>query len=76
MNLYVEIFGYIGTLLIFVSMTMNSLQKLRIFNISGSMITAIYSLIISAYPIVLLNLGLALLNLYKLYTEKKKGEQQ
>ena len=76
MNIYVEIFGYLGTLLVFVSMTMSSLKKLRIFNLSGSVITVIYSVIISAYPIVFLNLGLSFVNLFKLLTEGKKGENQ
>lgn len=76
MNLYVEIFGYVGTLLVFISMTMSSMKKLRILNILGSIITVIYSVIISAYPIVFLNLGLSLVNLYKLFSEGKKGEKQ
>ena len=76
MNLYVDFLGYMGTLLLFVSMTMNSIQKLRLLNILGSVFTIVYSIIISAFPIVLLNLGLALLNAYKLLTDKNKGEQQ
>ncbi len=76
MNPYVEIFGYLGTLIVFISMTMGSMRKLRILNILGSVITVIYSVIISAYPIVFLNLGLILVNLYKLFSEGKKGEKQ
>ena len=76
MNPYVEIFGYLGTLIVFISMTMSSMRKLRILNILGSVITVIYSVIISAYPIVFLNLGLSLVNLYKLFSEGKKGEKQ
>jgi hypothetical protein len=76
MNLYVELFGYLGTLLVFISMTTSSIKKLRILNISGSVITVIYSVIISAYPIVFLNLGLSVVNFYKLITESKKGEKQ
>lgn len=76
MNLYVELFGYLGTLLVFISMTTSSMKKLRILNISGSVITVIYSVIISAYPIVFLNLGLSVVNFYKLITESKKGEKQ
>ena len=76
MNLYVELFGYLGTLLVFISMTTSSMKKLRILNISGSVITVIYSVIISAYPIVFLNLGLSVVNFYKLIAESKKGEKQ
>ena len=76
MNLYLEIFGYIGTLLIFISMTMSSLKRLRILNATGSVISMIYSLILPAYPIAFLNLGLILVNVYKLITENKKGEKE
>jgi len=76
MNLYLEIFGYIGTLLIFISMTMSSLKRLRILNAAGSVISMIYSLILPAYPIAFLNLGLILVNVYKLITENKKGEKE
>lgn len=76
MNLYVELFGYLGTLLVFISMTTSSMKKLRILNISGSVITVIYSVIISAYPIVFLNLGLSVVNFYKLIAESNKGEKQ
>jgi len=76
MNVWLEIFGYIGTLLVLVSMTMSSLAKLRMVNVSGSVISMIYSLLISAYPIVFLNFGISLINVYKLITEKKKGEKQ
>ena len=75
MNIYVEIFGYIGTLFILASMAMSSMAKLRILNVAGSIITIIYSIIISAYPIVFLNLGLTLINVFKLFTERKKGEK-
>ena len=38
MNILLEIFGYIGTAFIILSMTMKSMNKLRVFNIIGSVI--------------------------------------
>ena len=64
MNVYLEIFGYIGTALVILSMTMKSINKLRIVNISGAIVSAIYSALISAWPIVLLNVTLTTINLY------------
>ena len=64
MNIYLEIFGYIGTALVIISMTMKSLNKLRVVNICGAVISAIYSALISAWPIVLLNVTLATINSY------------
>ena len=48
MNVFLEIFGYIGIALIILSMTMKSMNKLRLPNISGSIISVIYSVIICA----------------------------
>ena len=44
MNIYLEIFGYIGTFLVILSMIMSNIKKLRIINILGSIITVIYSI--------------------------------
>ena len=64
MNIYLEIFGYIGTALVIVSMTMSSLLKLRIFNICGSVISLIYAIICNTWPIALMNFCLIAINLY------------
>lgn len=66
MDILLEIFGYIGTALIIISMTMKSINKLRIFNVAGSIISVIYSLIIVAWPTVILNVCLATINIYHL----------
>ncbi len=66
MNIYLEIFGYIGTALIILSMTMKSINRLRILNVSGSIISVIYSVIIGAWPTVILNVCLAVINVYHL----------
>ena len=66
MHILLEIFGYIGTALIILSMTMKSINKLRVFNLAGSIISVIYSLIIVAWPTVVLNLCLAAINIYHL----------
>ena len=66
MHILLEIFGYIGTALIILSMTMKSMNKLRILNLSGSIISVIYSFIIVAWPTVILNVCLAAINVYHL----------
>lgn len=75
MNIYLEIFGYIGTALIILSMMMKSINKLRILNISGSVISVIYSVLSDTWPTVLLNACLIAVNVYhlvKVYLENKK----
>lgn len=64
MNILLEIFGYIGTALIILSMMMRSINKLRILNLLGSVISVIYSLIIGAWPTVILNVCLTAINMY------------
>jgi hypothetical protein len=72
MNILLEIFGYIGTAFIIVSMTMKSINKLRIFNLVGSIISIIYSLIIVAWPTVVLNVCLATINIFHLINSKRR----
>jgi len=71
MNIYLEIFGYIGTLLIIISMMMSSVKRLRVINVCGSLISAIYSAISAAYPIVLLNIALIAVNIFKLCCDER-----
>jgi len=78
MNIYLEIFGYIGTALVITSMMMKSINRLRIFNIAGSVISTIYSIIAGAWPIVVMNISLIAINSYhllKAYTDKENKQK-
>ena len=75
MRILLEIFGYIGTALVILSMTMKSINKLRILNISGAIISAIYSAIIMAWPVVLLNVALTGINVYQLIISGKSKNE-
>ena len=66
MNIYLEIFGYIGTALVIISMTMKSLNKLRMFNIAGSIISMVYCIMAGTWPTVIMNLSLIAINIYQL----------
>jgi hypothetical protein len=72
MNILFEIIGYIGTGLIILSMTMSSVRKLRVINISGSVFSAVYAILTGAYPVLVLNIFLIAVNLYKLITEREE----
>ena len=56
MNVYLEIFGYIGMALVLVSMMMTSVKWLRILNMSGAVICAIYGILTNTWPTALLNM--------------------
>ena len=70
--MWLEIFGYTGTVLVVVSMMMKSLTKLRIVNMSGSVISAIYAGICGAWPIVVMNICLFAINGFHLIKAHKK----
>ena len=66
MNIYLEMFGYVGTALVLPSMMMTSVVKLRLLNMAGSVISMTYAVLCGAWPVVFLNAGLILINLYRL----------
>lgn len=62
----IEIFGYIGSVLVVVSMLMSSVVKLRVINVIGSVISGTYALIIGSFPLALMNGCLIVINIYNL----------
>lgn len=65
-HMIAELIGYVGSALVLISFLMASVIKLRIINTIGSLISVIYSLIISAYPTALMNAALVCINIYYL----------
>ncbi|MBR2677024.1 MAG: YgjV family protein [Solobacterium sp.] len=65
-KLMIELFGYLGSALVVISMLMTSVVRLRVINTIGSIIFMIYALIIRSYPTALMNLFLVGINIYQL----------
>ncbi len=65
MNIYLEVFGYIGTALVILSMMMTSMLRLRIINISGGVISLIYAILRNTWPVVVLNACVVTINVYQ-----------
>ncbi|MDR3627574.1 MAG: hypothetical protein P4L45_12105 [Ignavibacteriaceae bacterium] len=63
----IEVIGYIGSVLVAISLMMSSIIRLRIINLIGSSIFSIYGFIIGAVPVGLLNGFIALINVYYLF---------
>ena len=74
LDIFLEIFGYIGSGLILLSMMMTSLEKLRWFNISGSVISMIYGAIMGTWPVVFLNVGTISINVVQIIRLHRKKE--
>ena len=70
--LILELFGYLGSVLILVSMLMTSVVRLRVINLIGSAIFAVYALLIRSYPTAFLNACLVGINVYQLLKLKRK----
>ena len=71
----VEIVGYIGSAMVIVSMLMTSVVKLRVINMTGSVIFGVYALCIHSYPTAAMQVALIIINavnLYKLLSTKKE----
>ena len=66
-HMLIEAVGYLGSLLVLVSMLMTSVFKLRVINTIGSCIFTVYALIIHSYPTALMNFCLVLINLHFLW---------
>ena len=71
----IEAFGYLGSLLVLLSMLMTSVMKLRIINTVGSVIFTIYAFIIRSYPTALMNLCLVLINLHFLWKMSRTDKE-
>ncbi len=73
MNVY-EIIGYTGSFLIALSLSMKNIWWLRRINLFGASSFALYGLLIKAYPVLVLNSYIALIDIYYLIQMYKKDE--
>jgi hypothetical protein len=61
-----ELFGYFGSFIVALSLTMSDMYWLRIFNLAGALIFVVYGFIIKSYPVAFLNLFITAANIYYL----------
>lgn len=64
---WVEWFGYLASFVVLISLTMSSIIKLRIINLIGSLMFASFAYFIDSVPTMMMNLGIACINIYYLY---------
>lgn len=63
---WLEVVGYVASVLIAVSLMMSSILKLRLINLLGALGFATYGFLIHAYPVAVLNGLIAGINVYHL----------
>jgi len=62
----VELIGYLGSILVAVSLMMKSLLRLRIINLMGALFFTVYGVLLGAYPVAFLNGLIVCIDLYYL----------
>lgn len=65
MDIY-EIIGYSGSVLVAISLMMRNILKLRVINFFGASTFAVYGYLVGAYPVLILNSFIAIIDLYYL----------
>jgi hypothetical protein len=62
----VELIGYLGSILVAISLMMKSLLRLRIINMIGALFFTLYGVLLGAYPVAFLNGIIVCIDLYYL----------
>ncbi|WP_307740199.1 YgjV family protein [uncultured Parolsenella sp.] len=62
----VELFGYVASAIVLVSLVMSNTVKLRVLNATGAALYVVYALIIGSYPTAVMNACLVAIDLYHL----------
>ncbi len=75
MDFVIELIGYLGSILVLISMLMSSVIKLRIINTVGSIIFTFYAFAIQTYPTAILNVILVGVNIYNIIKLLKSTKQ-
>ena len=62
-GLALELFGYLASAVVAISLTMASVLRLRVVNLAGSALFTVYGALIEAWPIVALNAFIVVVNI-------------
>lgn len=71
---YVEIIGYIGSVLVAISLMMKNIYYLRRINLIGAATFSIYGLLVGAIPVFILNGFIAIIDIYYIWDAKRQKE--
>jgi len=71
---YLEWLGYAASIIVFVSLSMTSIIKLRWYNMLGAMLFSLYGFLIGSYPVAFMNFLIVCTNIYYLVKMNKHKE--
>jgi len=72
---WLEILGYIGSVVVAVSLMMKNIVKLRWWNLVGAALFSLYGLLVGAYPVFAVNFFIAIVDIYYLIVLYKKQDE-
>ncbi|WP_207496572.1 YgjV family protein [Aridibaculum aurantiacum] len=67
MDIVISLFGYLASVLLAISLIVNNDLKFRWLNTFGCMAFIVYGVLLQAFPIILTNSILLLINVYRIY---------
>lgn len=70
----VEAIGYLGSVLVALSLSMSNIRRLRWINLFGASIFGVYGVLIGAWPVALLNGFISLMDVFHLYRMSRRSE--
>ncbi len=71
---YIEIIGYVGSVLVAVSLTMKNIYYLRIINLIGAIAFTIYGFLVGALPVLIVNAFITVVDIYYILESKRKKD--
>ena len=74
-NMNWDIFGYIGTIVVLYSFTIENIFKLRLINSIGSMFWIVYGLGIMAGPTIVVNTCVLMIHIYWFIKHRKEWQK-
>ncbi|GMV43839.1 MAG: hypothetical protein AMXMBFR64_55550 [Myxococcales bacterium] len=69
-----EVLGWVGSLLLAISLSMRNIWRLRLWNLAGATVFAMYGALIGAWPVVLLDGYIAAIDLVHIWRMKRKRD--
>jgi hypothetical protein len=70
----IELIGYLGSLLVAVSLMMKSLLRLRVINLFGALFFTTYGILLGAYPVALMNILIVCIDVYYLVQMRRQKD--
>ena len=71
---FIQILGYAASFIIFISLTMKSIVKLRVLNAVGCVVFVVFAFKTNSWPAVVMNIGIVFIDMYYLYGILRKKD--